>query len=97
MIIINKELLENFAKSHADIRNALQKWILKVEESQWKLHAELKQDYPSVDYVGNGRYVFDIRGNKYRLIVVIVFIAGLIDIRFIETHAEYDKIKADTI
>lgn len=55
-------------------------------------HNDLKNDYLSADYVGNNRYVFNIRGNKYRLIVLVVFFAGNVDIRFVGTHADYDSI-----
>lgn len=97
MRILNKDLAEDFAKKHADSRIALNRWIQLIEEASWKTHAELKQLFPSADYVGNSRYVFNIKGNKYRLIVAIVFIAGVASIRFIGTHAEYDKIDCSTI
>lgn len=51
----------------------------------------------SADYVGNSRYVFNIKGNHYRIVTVVVFFAGSMVIRFIGTHAEYDKIDASTI
>ena len=92
MLIRKKYILDNFVVEHADSINAIQRWIDVVEDAEWKSHADLKLSFPSVDYVGNERYVFNIRGNRYRLIVVIVFIAGLISIDFIGTHAEYDKL-----
>ena len=64
-----------------------------MANAEWKHHADLKQDFPSADYVGNNRYVFNIRGNNYRKIVLVVFFAGTAAIRFIGTHSEYDKIK----
>ena len=54
-------------------------------------------DFPTTDYVGNQHYVFDIRGNKYRLVVVVKFTIGHIFIRFVGTHSEYDKIDVSTI
>ena len=56
-------------------------------------HAELKRAFPSADYVGNDRYVFNISGNKFRLVTIVVFFQGFLHIRFVGTHAEYDKIK----
>jgi len=67
------------------------------EKAEWKNHNELKADYPSADYVKNNRYVFNLMGNNYRLVVVVVFFAGEINIRFAGTHAEYNKINASTI
>lgn len=97
MIIANKELLDDYVQSHANATKPLNKWIEVVQSSQWTSHAELKQTFPSADYVKNGRYVFNIGGNNYRLVAVVIFIGGVMNIRFIGTHAEYDKIDSATI
>lgn len=54
---------------------------------------ELKALFPSADYVGNSRYVFDLKGNNYRLVVLVIFINSRMQVEFCGTHAEYDKIK----
>lgn len=90
-------MLIDCCERHADAKAALIKWIQSVSLASWKNHSELKRDFPSADYVGADRYVFNIKGNRYRLICVAVFFAGRLDIRFIGTHAEYDKINAKTI
>ena len=97
MVISNKVLLSEFVEKHSLSAGPLNKWAEKVTMANWKNHAELKQAFPSVDYVKNGRYVFNIGGNHYRLVVVIVFVAGVVEIRFVGTHAEYDKIDSSTI
>jgi mRNA interferase HigB len=97
MKIWNKEILDKYASKHADIANALQRWIDFVEEVDWKSHVELKSDFPTADYVGNNRYVFNIKGNNYRIATVVIYISGILKIRFIGTHAEYDKIDCKTI
>ena len=97
MKIWNKEILDKYASKHADIVDALQRWIDFIEEINWKSHVELKSDFPTADYVGNNRYVFNIKGNNYRIVTVIVFISGFLKIRFIGTHAEYNKIDCKTI
>ena len=97
MIIRMRELIDSFAAKHADAQKALQRWVDIVEEAEWQSHTDIKFYFPSVDYVGNGRYVFNIKGNNYRLVAVIVFVADLLTIRFIGTHAEYDKINSSTI
>ena len=71
----------------------LAKWVDVVECAQWTNHNDLKADFPSADYVGKRRYVFNIKGNNYRLVAIVVFFGGVIDVRFVGTHAEYDKIK----
>ncbi len=93
MKIRKREILDEFAVKHADIRSALQRWVSIVEEADWKSHNDLKIDFPSADYVNNEKYVFNIRGNKYRLVVVVIFIAGLLSVEFVGTHAEYSKLK----
>jgi mRNA interferase HigB len=97
MIIRNKELLDKYVTKHASVRSSLQRWIDLVEEAEWELHNELKLDFPSVDYVGNGRYVFNIQGNNHRLVAIVIFIEGYLKVRFVGTHAEYDKIDCKTI
>ena len=97
MKIRHRERIDKFAVKHADSVRPLQRWVDTVEEASWQNHAELKQDFPSADYVGNGRYVFNIKGNNYRMIVIVTFVAGLLTIQFIGTHEEYDKIDCSTI
>ncbi len=93
MKITNKEVLDAFMDKHADTRNPLNKWMEVMENSEFKNHNDLKSVFPSADYVGNRRYVFNIKGNRYRLVVMVVFIGGRMQIRFCGTHADYDKIK----
>ena len=80
-----------------DARVPLERWYEVVENAEWHTFAEMKADFNSVDSVGNQRYVFNIRGNKYRLVVVVKFTIGHIFIRFVGTHSEYDKIDVSTI
>lgn len=86
-------MLKDFWKKHPEAEIPLLRWAEFVEESDWKCHADLKNDFPSADYVGNNRYVFNISGNKFRLIAVAIFLQGFIHIRFVGSHSEYDKIK----
>ena len=97
MIIANKELLDDYVQSHAQAVKPLNKWIEEVQAARWTCHTDLKATFPSADYVKNGRYVFNIGGNNFRLVAVVVFIAGVLNIRFIGTHSEYDKIDSTTL
>lgn len=97
MIVANKTLLNDFVQTHAQSAKALNKWLTEVESAQWKSHAELKQTFPSVDYVKNGRYVFNIGGNNYRIVAVVIFVGDVMNIRLVGTHAEHDKIDCTTI
>ncbi len=97
MIIANKELLDDFVQTHANAVNPLNKWIEIVKSVQWSSHAALKKTFPSADYVKNGRYVFNIGGNNFRIVAVVIFVGGVMNVRFVGTHAEYDKIYCATI
>lgn len=97
MIITGSEIFDEFCKKHTDAETALAKWVQEVVAAQWTNHNELKNSFASADYVGNNRYVFNLKGNRYRIVVVIVFFAGFVEVRFIGTHSEYDKIDVKTV
>jgi mRNA interferase HigB len=93
MQIRRKDIIDKFIEKHVDSKNALQRWIEITEKSIWESHADIKFDFPSADYVGKGKYVFNIRGNHYRLIVVVIFVLSSVTVDFVGTHKEYDKLK----
>jgi mRNA interferase HigB len=93
MKVLFPEIIEEFVRSHPDTKEAFERWSEILSRATWRKHADLKLDFPSADYVGNNRYVFNIKGNNYRTVVVVIFFAGTAAIRFIGTHSEYDKIK----
>ena len=71
----------------------LEQWIEKTEKAEWHSFADIKKTFNNVDSVGHQHYVFNIKGNDYRMVVVIKFTISHVLIRFIGTHAEYDRIK----
>lgn len=94
MRVITKRRLTEYYTKHPEAKDALEVWYDNATKADWKDFNELRAKFAnSVDYVGNNRYVFNIKGNSFRLIVIILFTPALIYIRFIGTHAEYDKIK----
>ena len=99
MRIVSHRKLREFYETpgREDARVALERWYHISLKAHWKSLGEIKADFPSVDYVGNQRYVFNIRGNKYRLVVVVKFIMGYVFIRFVGTHSEYDKMDCSNI
>jgi mRNA interferase HigB len=80
-----------------DSRVALECWYHVALKAEWKSLPDVKVDFPTTDYTGNQHYVFNIKGNKYRLVVVIKFTMGYVYIRFVGTHEEYNKIDCSTI
>lgn len=97
MIIITKTILNEFGRQHTDAMPALNEWYAVVKAADWNSLANIKQTFNSVDYVGNDRYVFNIKGNHYRIVAMIFFDKRTLFIRFVGTHAQYDKIDCSTI
>lgn len=97
MRIIKITYLQTFAQKHADAGVPLGLWVRDCKQAIWTNHADVKAYARSADYVGNQRWVFNIGGNKYRLVVAICFRTGFVLVKFIGTHAEYDKIDAKSV
>ena len=71
---------------------SLRDWYTKVLKADWKNFADIRKDFNSADFVGNDRYVFNIGGNNFRIVVIVIFLGHKVFIRFIGTHKEYDRI-----
>jgi mRNA interferase HigB len=97
MNLVNKELIERFVKKNAPSLNAVNRWIEQMEQYEFSNHNELKAVFPNADYIGKSRYVFNIKGNDYRLVAVVLFVAGSATVCFIGTHAEYEKVDCLTV
>jgi mRNA interferase HigB len=93
MRIVTFKRIKEFSENHTDAESALIIWYYTVTSKDWNSLNDIKKDFNTVDYVGNNRFVFNIKGNTYRLVAIISFNAKKVYIRFIGTHSEYDKIK----
>ena len=93
MRIFSKSTLVEYYTANPQARQPLKDWYAITEKAQWQNLADIRKVFNNVDYVGNDRYVFNIKGNDYRLVVVIRFVKGRVFIRFVGTHAQYDRIK----
>jgi mRNA interferase HigB len=94
--IIAKKTLRDFWQIHTDCEQPLKSWYKETSEVTWTSPQDIKNRYPSASFLPENRVVFNIKGNKYRLIVKVNYDYSLIWIRFIGTHAAYDKINAAT-
>lgn len=92
MRIIARSKIIDYYTDNPDAEVALEEWYHKTKRAEWTCFADMKKTFNSVDNVGNQHYVFNIRGNNYRLAVVIKFTIKTVLIRFIGTHADYDKL-----
>lgn len=97
MRIVTFLRIKEFAEKHSDSDIALRDWYNKTQKSTWNNISDIKEVFNSVDYVGNNRFVFNIRGNHYRLVAIIIFSSQKVYIRFIGNHKDYDKINASNI
>jgi mRNA interferase HigB len=95
--IISKKTVREFWLSHAECEQQLKSWFQETSNAQWSNPQQIKLEYPSASFLADNRVVFNIKGNKYRLIVRINYDYGIVWIRFVGTHAEYDKIDAAKI
>jgi len=96
--VISGAVLRNFwtLAGRADSEGPLRAWLAEARAARWKSPAELKARYPKASLVGD-RVVFNIGGNKYRLIVHINYSLGIVLIKFIGTHQEYDEVDVLTV
>jgi len=97
MVVISKRVLKQFIEKYPKSAESMLRWYFLCKESDWSCFADIKETFPATDAVGNDLYVFDIGGNKYRIIARILFSARTVFLRFIGTHAEYDKVKLSNL
>lgn len=97
MRVIAKSTLRTFWTRHKDCEEQLKSWYQEAHEAAWKAPKDIKRDYPTASFLPGNRVVFNIKGNHYRVILRINYDYGVVWIRFVGTHAQYDKINASKI
>ncbi|NTS40122.1 type II toxin-antitoxin system HigB family toxin [Flavisolibacter sp. BT320] len=95
MVVISYRTIREFVLLHPDAEDSLNNWYRIAGQADWSNFNEVRNLFNSVDAVGNDLYVFNIRGNHYRLVVRIIFRVRTIYIKFVGTHKEYDKVELD--
>lgn len=97
MNIYNRSSLTAFYKKHSNCKVTLEKWYHDVISATWKMPSDIVTDFNTARTIKNNRAIFEINGNDYRLIVEVNYQKEWVFIKFIGSHAEYDKIDAETI
>ena len=97
MHLVSVQTLRKFWKLHPDAERLLRAWYEAVEQAQWRTPADIKAEFATASFLGNNRVVFNIKGNDYRLVVIVEYRMGRMFIRFVGTHAEYNRIDAERI
>lgn len=95
--IISKRMIREFWERFPDAEGPLKAWFSEAKAADWRNPAEIKAHYGSASVLRGNRVVFNICGNKYRLIVKINYAASIVLIRFVGTHKEYDAIDAEKV
>ena len=97
MRIISKRTLREFWERHPDARGPLESWHRRVQEEDWSTPERVAALWPRASIVGRDRIVFRIKGNDYRLVVSVFYRGGLVYVKFVGTHAEYDQVDAEEV
>lgn len=97
MRVFAKKILREFWKKHNDSEEQLKTWYKEVSKTNWQTPANIKSEYAKASILKNGRAIFNICGNKYRLIIDINYKRQWCFVRFIGTHKDYDKVDAEKI
>jgi mRNA interferase HigB len=95
--VIKRQTLARFWRRHPEAEQPLRAWFGIAKRAEWMNPRDLKAVFPKVSLVGNDRAVFDICGGNYRLIVAIKYSARIVFVKFLGTHAEYERIDAETV
>lgn len=91
MRILGQSRLQEFSTRHPDARKWIENWTADVKGSRWTSFHDIKGKYPSASFLANNVVIFNVRGNNYRLETQVTFGTQIIAIRWIGTHAEYDR------
>jgi mRNA interferase HigB len=97
MKIVAIETLRDFWEAYPRAEQPLKAWVDEVKKAQWMQPADIKAHYRSASILRNRRVVFNIKGNDYRLIVALAYQVGIVYVKFVGTHAQYDAIDAETV
>lgn len=97
MRVFSKKMLREFWEKHADAQAGLQGWYEEALRVDWQSPADIKRAHANASILADNRVVFNIQGNAYRLVVKMHYDRGFVYIRFVGTHAAYDRIDAETI
>jgi mRNA interferase HigB len=91
MRLIGKNILAELKVGHADTSKAIDIWVDNIEKSSWRTPSDIKRMYSDASFLAENHVVFNIKGNKYRLMIIVAYNTGTVFAKFAGTHSEYDK------
>jgi mRNA interferase HigB len=97
MRVVSRGTLRDFWRKHTDAEGPLKAWFVEVSRSEWKTMVDIRRQYATASVIDNERVVFNVGGNKYRLVVKLWFPGQVVWIKFIGTHGSYDRIAVEKL
>ncbi len=91
MRVVGLLILERFVRTHSDASSAIDAWVREATAATWRTPADIKARYATASFLANNRVVFNIKGNDYRLDTKIAYQTGVVMVKRMGTHAEYDR------
>lgn len=91
MRVVGRPLLDEYAQAHAEVRAQISAWLSEAEAAQWQTPDAIRQRHNTASILSEGRVVFNLKGNKYRLLVRVGYRQSIVNVLRIGTHAEYSK------
>jgi mRNA interferase HigB len=91
MKVISRQVVDDFIKKHADSKSSLESWYCEAEKAEWVTSVDIRNRYASASFLSHNYVIFNIKGNSYRLVTKIAYNTGVVLIKWIGTHSEYDK------
>jgi len=91
MNVISRKTIDQFSRKHADAKGSLLAWYRETIHASWAGPTDIKERYPAASFLSNNIVIFNIKGNRYRLVAQVAYNTKIVMIRWIGTHAEYDK------
>jgi mRNA interferase HigB len=91
MRIVGRETLDRFCSKHADARKQIASWLAEAASSTWSTPQSIKDRYPAASILEGNTVIFNVKGNDYRLEVLVAYKTGVVSIKWIGTHSEYDQ------
>lgn len=97
MNVVTKKTLQAFWTIHPSAKGPLTAWYAHAKTADWRSPQDIKNDFRSVDFIGDNRVIFDIGGNRYRLVARVSYTFKQVLVKFVGTHKEYDRIDPETV
>ena len=91
MKIVSKKCIDDFIRRHPEAKSSIESWYYEAKHSTWKTSMDIKDRYQSAGFISDNHVIFNIKGNNYRLVTKIAYKMEVVYIKWIGTHAEYDK------